>query len=126
MQALRDALRKRPDLAAEFMTLQADRYNWLRVSMELRSIRSARQRILQYIQIFAPPGSSTVTLDRTLKNVADDLGLTPEAFYRTLAQLIQDGIVRRTKTTLGLTASLDARETLRRFTEEALQRHSTA
>ncbi len=103
VQALRNTLHKRPDLAAEFMQLQANRCNGLRISLELRSLRSARQRILQYLQISAPSGSRTVTLDRTLKNVADDLGLSHETFYRTLAQLIEAGVVTRTKTTLGLT-----------------------
>jgi len=118
VEAVRDALRKRPDFAAEFMALQANRYNGLRISLELRSLRSARQRILQYIQISAPPGSNTVTLDRTLKNVADDLGLTHETFYRTLAQLIEDGMVRRTKTSIGLTQNSNGGAISRRLTTD--------
>lgn len=106
---LREALRKRPDLALEFMSLQAKRCNTLRISLELRSLRSARSRILQYIEISAPPGCRTVTLDRTLKNVADELGLTHETFYRTLAQLIDEGLVKRGKNTLGLTDKRSAR-----------------
>lgn len=102
IKALRDTLRDRPDLAAEFMTLQAARCNTLRVNLELRSFRSARARILRFIEISSPAGSRTVTLDRALKNVADDLGLTHEAFYRTLTQLIGEGVIKRTKNNLAL------------------------
>lgn len=102
VKTLQDTLRKRPDLAAEFMALQAQRCNTLRISLELRSLRSARCRILQYLQIAASAGSTTITLDRTLKNLADDLGLTHETFYRTLSQLIAEGLVKRTRNTIGL------------------------
>ncbi len=87
------------------MSEQAKRCASLRISLELRSLRSARERILQYIQIFALKDSQTLRLDRTLKNVADDLGLTHETFYRTLAQLIEEGIIGRTKDTLSLRRS---------------------
>jgi len=109
INTLRDTLRKRPDLAAEFMALQATRCNTLRISLELRSLRSARSRILRFIEISAPQGSDTVTLDRSLKNVADDLGLTHEVFYRTLKGLIEEGVVKRTKNTLELTGAYGRR-----------------
>lgn len=105
--AVKEALRQRPDLAAEFMALQGMRFSTLRVSLELRSLRSARSRIMQFIGTSAPTGSNTVTLDRTLKNIAYDLGLTQEVFYRTLAQLIEEGLVRRTKHSIALGKAFD-------------------
>jgi len=102
VKSLQATLRERPDLAAEFMSLQSKRCQILRMSLELRSLRTARERILQYVEMFAPSGSRTVTLDRTLKNVADDLGLTHESFYRTLRHLIEEGILTRTKTTIAI------------------------
>ena len=99
---LRQALHDQPDLAAEFMGLQAKRCQSLRVSLELRSLRTARERILQYIELSVPSGSKTIRLDRTLKNLSDDLGLSHESFYRTLGQLTEEGVVTRTKTTIGL------------------------
>jgi CRP-like cAMP-binding protein len=104
-KSLQNALQRHPDLAAEFMALQAKRCNTLRINLELRSLRSARERILQYIQISAPDGSRKVKVDRTLKSVASDLGLTHETFYRTLAQLIEEGVVKRTRDTLSLRES---------------------
>ncbi len=47
-KALQNTLLKYPALAGEFMSLQATRCNTLRVSLELRSLRSARDRILQF------------------------------------------------------------------------------
>jgi CRP-like cAMP-binding protein len=91
------------------MALQAKRCNSLRISLELRSLRSARERILQFIQISAPDGSGKVKLDRTLKNVASDLGLTHETFYRTLADLIAEGVIARTRDSLSLRESSQKR-----------------
>ena len=96
--AVKATLRQRPDLAAEFMALQGNRFSALSLSLELRSLRSARSRIMQFIRASTPAGSN-----RTLKNIADDLGLTHEVFYRTLAQLIKEGLVRRTKRSITLT-----------------------
>ncbi len=95
-ETLQQTLLDYPHLAVEFMTLQAKRCNTLRISLELRSLRSARERILQFLKISALPQTGTLVLDRPLKNIADDLGLTQESFYRTLSDLIDEGIVGRT------------------------------
>jgi len=105
--AVKATLLQRPDLAAEFMALLGNRFSALSLSLELRSLRSARSRIMQFIRISAPAGSNGVRLDRTLKNIADDLGLTHEAFYRTLTQLIKEGVVRRTKNCIVLRETSD-------------------
>ncbi|MDQ2949538.1 MAG: Crp/Fnr family transcriptional regulator [Acidobacteriota bacterium] len=93
---LQKMLFNHPQLAAESMMLQAKRCNTLRISLELRSLRSARERILLYLKVLALPQTKTVILDRPLKNIADDLGLTRESFYRTLNGLIDEGSVSRT------------------------------
>jgi DNA-binding Lrp family transcriptional regulator len=38
-----------------------------------------------------------VVLEQPLKSIAADLGISPEAFSRTLAQLENDGIIAREK-----------------------------
>lgn len=92
---LQKALFNHPHLAVEFMALQAKRCNMLRINLELRSLRSARERILQFLTMSALPQTRDFTLDRPLKNIADDLGLTHESFYRTLTDLIDEGLVNR-------------------------------
>ena len=105
--AVKATLRQRPDLAAEFMALQGNRFSALSLSLELRSLRLARSRILQFISTSAPAGSNKVRLDRKLKNIADDLGIAHEVFYRTLSQLIKEGLVRRTKHSIALKEASD-------------------
>lgn len=91
------AFNEHPALAAEFMTLLTRRFNMLRIRLELRNLQSARERILQYLRVTAPPGTTDVIIDRPLKSIADDLGLTHESFYRTLAHLVREGVVTRKK-----------------------------
>lgn len=69
----------------------------LRIRLELRSIQSARERILQSLTAIAPSSEAKLLLDRPLKSIADDLGLTHECSYRTLAQLAKEGVIRRRK-----------------------------
>jgi CRP-like cAMP-binding protein len=96
-QSLLSAFHNHPSIADEFMALLTKRFNMLRIRLELRNLHSARERILQYLVVTAAPGQARMALDRPLKSIADDLGLTHECFYRTLAQLTQDGIIRRRK-----------------------------
>ncbi len=91
------AFHERPMLAAEFMALLAKRFNMLRIRLELRNLQSARERVLQYLHLTASPGQANIVIDRPLKSIADDLGLTHESFYRTLAQLAKEGIITRKK-----------------------------
>lgn len=84
--ALRRTLLECPKLTVEFMSLQTQRFNRIRLSLELRSLRSARARITQYL--LASSLSGTVRLDCPLKYMAEDLGLSHETFYRILRRLV--------------------------------------
>jgi len=94
---LRTALHDYPTLAADFVERLVQQSQALQERLELRSIRSARDRVLQYLLNEARPGETTVNLDRQLKDIAGDLGLSTEVFYRTLARLEREGLIRRTK-----------------------------
>lgn len=102
--AMVSALQHHSDLAAHFMRMMARRFNVLRVRLELRALHSARDRIVQYVLEMAPPGEKTMQIDRPLKSIAEDLGLTHESFYRNLAQLVREGVIHRKKTEITLTA----------------------
>lgn len=91
------ALKQHPDLSAAFMEQLARRLHENKILLELRSIRSARRRVLHYLQLKVQPDGVTIHLDRSLKNIADDLGLTPEALSRALKQLQQEGEITRGK-----------------------------
>lgn len=96
-QLLLTVLHDYPDLAASYMGRLASKSQSLKDRLELRSILSARERALQYLLHTLQPGETTANFDRLLKDVAIELGLSPEAFYRTLAQLEREGIIRRTE-----------------------------
>lgn len=96
-QPLLLALRQHPDLSAAFMEQLARRLHENKILLELRSIRSAKRRVLHYLQLKVQPDGVTIHLDRSLKNIADDLGLTPEALSRALKQLQQEGEIIREK-----------------------------
>lgn len=67
----------------------------LKGRLELREIRSARHRVLHYLQWIATPDQRQIAFEMPLKDVATELGLTPESFYRTLAQLEREGLITR-------------------------------
>jgi DNA-binding MarR family transcriptional regulator len=57
---------------------------------------------LQYLVLTVELGQATIKFDRPLKDVARDIGLTHEVFYRTLAQLEQAGAISRQRRTIEL------------------------
>lgn len=102
------AMRAEPTLHEAFTASLAHQLQALRARLEMRNIRSARARLLQYLALVASPDGRTVRLDAPLQDIAGELGLSREALYRTLAKLESDGLVARTKTTIVLRKSLIA------------------
>ena len=90
-------LRQNPQAAQAFMALLAREIMRLRTRLEQRNIRSARERVLHFLALDAGADGRTVRLRRTLKELAAELGLTHEAFYRALADLAADGEIERFK-----------------------------
>lgn len=88
-------LREQPDLAESFINRLAVKNQSLKDRLELQSIRSARDRVLQYLLHALQSGETTVNFDRLIKDIAAELGLTPEALYRTLAKMEKEGIITR-------------------------------
>jgi CRP/FNR family transcriptional regulator, dissimilatory nitrate respiration regulator len=94
--------RANPDLSVAFMARLARQVQGLRSRLELRNIRSARERVFQHLLLAAGPDGRTVALDGPLQDMAADLGLTREAVYRTLAALEADGVISRREGTIVL------------------------
>lgn len=86
--------------AAELAQRLTDRFNLVRAHLEIRSIHSARGRILEYLRRMAPAGKSSLLLNRPLRCLADDLGLSHESFYRTFSALIKEGTITRDGNTI--------------------------
>ncbi len=99
-----EALRADPALAEAFMARLARQLHDLRARMELRNIRSARERVLQYLRLCAGHGR-TIVIDGQLQDIAAEIGMTREALYRTLAVLEAEGHLSRTETAILLQKS---------------------
>jgi CRP/FNR family transcriptional regulator, dissimilatory nitrate respiration regulator len=96
-QAFLSTLHKHPELSAGLIAQLAQRFHQAKVLLTLRSIRSARDRVLHYLEIEAHSNGKVVNLDKSLKNVAEEMGLSQEALSRVLSQLQKEGIISRKK-----------------------------
>lgn len=93
--ALHDALRRDPALAERLLARLARQVQELRQRLELRNIRSARERVWQRLLLAGGFDRDAVTFERPFKETAAEIGLTHEAFYRALADLARQGRIRR-------------------------------
>ena len=101
------ALRADPDLAQAFMARLAVQLQELRALMELRNIRSARERVLQYLRWRAIEQGRSIEVEGQLQDIAAEIGITREALYRTLAALEAKGQLSRTDTAIILLGKSD-------------------
>ncbi|MFQ4141363.1 Crp/Fnr family transcriptional regulator [Chlorogloeopsis sp. ULAP02] len=97
-QPLLSALHNYPDLAEDFMAMLIGKIHDLKVRLELQHIRAAHERVLRYLRYVADPTEqAVVTFDRPLKDIAADIGLTPETLSRALTRLEREGKIRRSR-----------------------------
>jgi CRP/FNR family transcriptional regulator, dissimilatory nitrate respiration regulator len=95
-QALLSALRTYPDLSENLMARLVQRVQALKIRLEIRDVRASHERVLRYLQYVAESGDrTTIVIDRPFKEIAIDLGLTPETLSRALARLERDGRITR-------------------------------
>ncbi len=99
-QVVLQALRTDPALAEAFMARLARQLQELRARMELRNIRSARDRVLRYVELRAGANSRGIAIEGRLQDIAAEIGITREALYRTLASLETEGHLTRTETAI--------------------------
>ncbi len=92
---LLNALRTDPGSAMFFLTLIARQVMQLRQRLELMKVRSAKDRVMLYLELNVAADGHSVNLPGHLQDIASDLGLTREALYRTLASLEQAGAIER-------------------------------
>lgn len=80
---------------AEALTAALARHvQGLRTRLELRNLRPAQARVFAYLELLADDDGNIV-LDRPLKELANEIGLTHEALYRALAALARSGDIAR-------------------------------
>ena len=90
-----------PASALSFLKLMAHQIIDARQRLELMKIRSAKERVMLYLDLHAGP-QGLLTLKSELQDIAGELGLTREAFYRTLASLERAGAIERSGARIAL------------------------
>lgn len=93
--ALRRLLQDEPGVAEALTARLARQVQDLRQRLELRNIRNARERVWQKLLLSPLRADGTVIVDRPLKEMAAEIGLTHESLYRSLAALEKAGHIRR-------------------------------
>jgi len=88
-------LASRPDLMLDLVAQLSGQVRRLRTLLEIRSIVAAPERIMHYLRLHADQADGHCRLPGTLKDVAMELGLAHETFYRVLAKLQKDGKIDR-------------------------------
>jgi CRP-like cAMP-binding protein len=88
-------LRDSPEKSLACIALFARQVRNLRALLEVRSIRSAPDRVLHHLMLQADSETMTVIIAGTVKDMAQDLGMAHETLYRTLATLEKEGKINR-------------------------------
>ncbi|HYD94366.1 MAG TPA: Crp/Fnr family transcriptional regulator [Noviherbaspirillum sp.] len=99
--ALAAAFRQDADALWGFAGTLAGRLQGLRASLALRQVRSARERVLQALQLRCDK-DGVWRMEGTLKQFAEEVGLTHEALYRALAALERSGEIERRRDGIAL------------------------
>ncbi len=86
---------KDPKALRTFTAMLAHQVMSLRTRLQQRNIRSARERVRQFLALNIGPDGRSVELHGTLKDLAAEIGLTHEALYRALAALERAGEIKR-------------------------------
>jgi CRP-like cAMP-binding protein len=89
-----------------FLALMAHQVIDLRQRLELMKVRSAKERVMLYLDFHADLDGGAVNLRSQLQDIAGELSLSREAFYRTLASLEREGSIERAGSRILLKRSL--------------------
>ena len=105
--AVLNAIRTDSTSAMSFLKIMANQVIELRQRLEVMKVRSAKERLMLYLDLNAGPDGRTVNLRGQLQDIGNELGLTREALYRTLASLERSGAIERADDRILLKKSLD-------------------
>lgn len=84
-----------PAQGVAFALALASQVGDLRTKLELRNIRSAKERALTWLRLQATGDTPRALLNRSWTLIAEELGLTREALYRALAMLEREHRIER-------------------------------
>ncbi|RUW60687.1 Crp/Fnr family transcriptional regulator [Mesorhizobium sp. M7A.F.Ca.US.008.03.1.1] len=92
-----------PSMSLAWIERVTQQLHAARALIELRNIRSAEERVLQHLRLRAD-SAGEVAFEGRLLDVAAELGLTHEAYYRALANLARSGAISRDRRRMRLSS----------------------
>jgi CRP/FNR family transcriptional regulator, dissimilatory nitrate respiration regulator len=92
---LRNLIAADPDFATQWISLLARQLRAARSRVERLSLKSAAERIRHFLLSGTPGAAGYVKVNGTLKDLAQELGVTHETLYRTLARMERSGQIER-------------------------------
>lgn len=110
-QTVLTALRNDADLSEDLAIRLARKIQTLETNIELRDIKTSHQRVLRYLRRIASfshgetNNETVISLDRPLKEIAEEVGFTPETLSRALIKLEQAGSITRANGSIVLSES---------------------
>lgn len=99
---LSQIMNNHPDLVEDLLRRLILKIGYYQNSLELREIRAAHQRVVQYLRYAADPQLKIIHLDYPLQDIARQLGFTPATLSRALSKLEQDGFISRESNSIAL------------------------
>jgi CRP-like cAMP-binding protein len=99
--AVLKALNTDPSTALSFVRVMAHQVIEARQQLEVMKIRSAKERVMLYLDLHGG-SQGLLTLKSDLQDIASELGLTREVFYRTLTSLERAGAIERSDARIAL------------------------
>lgn len=89
------AFKEDPERAIAFCELLSKQLRRLRGIHEIVRIRSASERVLQWLLLQAAGNPPQVRIEQTWTQIADEISLTREAVYRAVAELKRRGALKQ-------------------------------
>ncbi len=99
---LTQAIENHPELTEDLLKRLTQKIDYFKSNLELREVRAAHQRVLQYLRYAADPQLKTIHLDYPLQDIARQLGFTPATLSRALSKLEKDGFITRESNSITL------------------------
>jgi len=90
------SLSHNPELNQSMLKMLANQVQLLRSQLELHNIKSAHERVYHFLSLNADD-NGIIHLSSSLKDIAMQLGLAHETFYRALSTLEKNALINRTK-----------------------------
>lgn len=100
-------LPEQPELSKDLLSILLQKIKYFQNNMELREIRAAHQRVLQFLT-YSADQEHAINIDYPLQEVALELGCTPATLSRALTKLEKEGSITRQSNVIYLNDSTAA------------------